>query len=109
MARPVYSTLFIAVAAMAPDAGYTVPEGFTAVVRDVSILFDGTTPTDTACGVYDASTGTYYAYSLMVSNQQYFHWVGHQVQPQGSTFSVIGFGPTEILARVSGYLLTNDS
>lgn len=107
MPSAVYSTLFIAVAAADPNASYTVPDGYTVVVRDVSILFDGTTPTDTAAGLYDNATGVYYAYSLMVTNQQYFHWVGHQVHPEGATFSVIGFGPTVVMARVSGYLLKN--
>lgn len=105
MAQPVYSTLFVAAVGTDLGAGYVVPGGHLAVVRDVALLFDGT-PEDTAAGVYDVTTLTWIAYHLMVDAEEYWHWEGRQIVPAGAEFQLRSAGPNAVSGRVSGYLLT---
>jgi hypothetical protein len=104
MARSVYSTLFIAAFGTPVSAGYAVPAGFTAVVRDVVAVFTGT-PNNTAIDVVDTATNSIIAYHLQLNPFEMFHWEGRQVVHEGATFTATSAGPTGVSVRVSGYLL----
>lgn len=105
MATSVYSTLFIAAAGTDISAGYVVPSGMVAVVRDVSALCEGA-PDDTAAELLDNATGTYIWYRLFQDPFEFDHWDGRQVVPAGATFTAASSGPQIVHVRVSGYLLT---
>lgn len=108
MASSVYSTLLIAVVAIDPSAEYTVPAGYTVVVRDVCMLFYGS-PADTSGGVQGAGDGAWIAYCLQVDPYQFYHWEGRQVIGPGDSVHALASGENEVSIRVSGYLLQNVS
>lgn len=105
MAAPVYSTLFIAADGFTISTGYVVPAGFVAVVRDCTIYIDGSLA-NTAADVRDLATGAFVFYHLMSTQNDYAHWVGHQVFPAGAEIHASSAGPNSAAIRVSGYLLT---
>jgi hypothetical protein len=101
----VYSTLFIAASGIGISAGYAVPSGHLAVVRDVMLVFAGA-PDDTAAQCFDVTTATLIAYHLQVDPFEAYHWTGRQVVPAGATFELVSSGPGLVYGRCSGYLLT---
>lgn len=105
MASPVYSTLLIEAVSVSINAEYTVPEGFTVIVRDISVFLFGS-PDDSEMTVLNMGTGARIYAKLYSSSYEYDHWVGHQVFGSGSTIQAIGDGPTEQSVRISGYLLS---
>lgn len=105
MAIPVYSTLFIAAAGIADGAGYVVPAGMVAIVRDIDTLCFGS-PADTAFALTDEATSTYVAYHLYTGLNEFWSWRGRQVIPGGAEMLASQSGPQDIAVRVSGYLLS---
>jgi hypothetical protein len=105
MATPVYSTLFIAARGVNINAGYVVPAGFVAVVRDIEIAFLAT-PNNTAADVLDHATSTILTYHLQLNPFEEHHWEGRQVVDTGAEILASSAGPADTSIRVSGYLLT---
>lgn len=101
----VYSTLFIEAIAIEAFAEYVVPDGYLAVVRDVSALNLGAAD-DTAFNVENHSTSAIICYHGFVDEFEWFHADVRQVVEAGSTISMQVSGPTETSVRVCGYLLT---
>lgn len=105
MSSPVYSTLLIEATSVSINAGYTVPAGYTVIVRDICVFLFGA-PDDSEMTVLNEGTQARIYAKLYTSSYEYDHWVGHQVFPAGSTIQAIGDGPTEQSVRISGYLLS---
>jgi|SRR5580658_3508127 hypothetical protein len=112
MARPVYSTLFIQATGLLGFAVYTVPSGFTAVVRDFDGYGNNTDPT-TIVYLVDVTRGfgSWYGQALTlddVGSPTHYQWSGRQVFHPGDEFAVRVTADVSaaVDVRVSGYLLT---
>jgi len=101
-----YSTRFLIERAGA-GAGpkYFVPNGYIAIVRDVSATSATGTTDVVALGVYAGPDGTeaQFATGEVASNSQAFHWEGRVVVLAGEDIQVSS--TDEISYIISGYLL----
>ena len=112
MARPVYSTNFIAVAgSFNTHVKYTVDDSHVAVVRDCDIYFNSLNP-EFAFYLSDAITiGTFFQKQITLAEvgaPTWVQWQGRQVFGPGTSFQIYFEDSLNVGgdARVSGYLLT---
>jgi hypothetical protein len=87
--------------------GYTVPDGFVAVVRDIDIYNDGGAGGGLAGFIVYTDSGTpiWQRKQPFVRYQKTYSWRGRQVLTAGDTLECVPFDPNW-QARISGYLLT---
>jgi hypothetical protein len=106
MSRAVYSTLFIEASIETLTAQYVVPDGMTAVVRDICVCSQGS-ETNRTFGAANDSTGVYFFFWTPPGTFVSTHWEGRKVIPGGS---IIGAHPNgdPFYVSISGYLLTAD-
>lgn len=105
MSRPVYSTDFLDLHASELGIGYTVPDGYKAIVRDIDVFFTALAVIN--LNIIGPSGGTFAYFSYIPTEAAFQSWRGRQVFNAGDTFGVTGTvdaGSFDI--RVSGYLLT---
>lgn len=102
MPVPVYSTRFIAEQGLVGVAAYTVPAGYRAVVKQLSLYNGGGVSVTTA--IWHGSVGQ--ALALFASNltASDAFFVGMQVFNPGETFDITTNGAWDVTA--SGYLLS---
>lgn len=106
MGYPVYSKLFIS-AIMTADTPvtYTVPDGYTAVIVDISMFAES----DTAGVMFVADASDVLITGAEIPGDGSFtivHWVGRQVVEEGNEFLCLST-ITGASLRVTGYLLSN--
>jgi len=109
VAYRVWSTPLIQYSTAAPNLSYLVPAGYTAVVRQISVLQD---IGDYDFGCYKQADSTsppvWFAYAhglgLLEEYQREGRWVVEAGETLLITFSTLGSG---ISAYVGGYLLQN--
>ena len=105
MATTVYSHRFICFAAETDPPPYEVPEGYLAVIRDISLGFGGGAITDYSVrinGVANFFVGQF----TVISIPQAAHWEGRVVAYAGEI--IVASAANEIDGAVSGYLLHDD-
>jgi hypothetical protein len=106
MPIPVYSTVFITNPALDGEASYEILAGYTAVVRDIDVVWDGPDPiVGPAAWAYD-TIGTQFwgVYETEITDLFVtWSWRGRQVIP-GPGFVYLSTDNTAN-ARMSGYLL----
>lgn len=103
----IYSTLFgdVAYTAAGANTFYTVPAGFTAILRDVDAASASATGVELDIG--DLVTGlTFIQYKGTTPFTVLPPWRGRQVFPEGHAIFANATGGT-FTVRMSGYLLTN--
>jgi hypothetical protein len=101
-----YSTRFLIERAGAgAGAKYFVPNGYIAIVRDVSVTSASEAGESVAFGVYAGPDGTeaQFATGEVTGNTQAFHWEGRVVVLAGEDIQVSS--TDEVSYIVSGYLL----
>lgn len=105
----VYSTRFyIGAAPSSQSTVYTVPAGFTAVIRDLE-AFATSAITDPVYLVVQEGSGPVAAVIADVGTLgalQFGHWEGRAVMVAGDELIIAGYG-SDLLLCVSGYLLSN--
>jgi hypothetical protein len=108
MATPVYSTRFLEAHGLTGTLSYTVPSGFTAIVRDVD-SFIGTPVGVNALFLHGALGQAIWWTQATIGQSQYASWRGRQVFQEGESIEVeadVGtFDAYDV--TVSGYLLSN--
>jgi len=100
--RPVYSTRFLAWAAETTPPAYTVPTGYLAIVRDVSVTTAGGSITNFRAAINDVAGYAAGAFTDEALPQQ-FHWEGRVVAEPGELLTFAGDSATD--GVISGYLL----
>lgn len=106
---PVYSTQFIVYTSSTPNTLYDVPEGFTAVIRDIDAYIQGEIadllvaiangPGAPYCGIW---------YTTFLGIQGHDQWRGRVVVPGGGSIALDPFAEgLELSVYVGGYLLRN--
>lgn len=107
MASPVFSTEFLDFeVAGARTTTYIVPDGFRAVVRDVSgtIQGDDVGPATVYCF---AGSANFFSVQLPAQRGRAFHWDGRVVIAEGATIIVTTDADSaQFDVHVSGYLLS---
>lgn len=104
---PVYSTQFIAWASETNPPAYNVPDGYVAVVRDISITSGGGSVIDWQVELGPAYAIFYRGQFTVESVGQSFHWEGRMVAIPGQWFAFASDGATD--GVISGYLLSGPS
>lgn len=102
-AVPVYSTRFMAWAAVAFPADYTVGPGYVAVIRDVCASSGGGADTNFGWGLAGGVNMGRGSFTVESVPQQY-HWTGHQIAYAGDT--IVFYADEATDGAISGYLLT---
>lgn len=102
---PVYSTVFMAGIASPLSIEYTIPDGLTAIVRDVDVLFLGDTA-GSSFSLQELASGSFIAHSEALPAGTMYSWRGRQVVPQTIIIQASSTGSALVSVRVSGYLLT---
>jgi len=103
-ALPLYSKLLHAVTGFTGTSTFSVPAGFTVVVRDIDVVVG------IAAGItvvaYDGAGNTFWGVDTGVttSTKTTFSWRGRQVIPGPDYFSITCDGACDF--RSSGYLLS---
>lgn len=103
MSVPVYSTLFIDSPGLVGDAGFLVPDGFVAVVRDI----DAVAPAGAGAQIYAGIGGSseFWTYQwTVVATADWRSWRGRVVIPGGGQLVIHTDAPVDVIA--CGYLLT---
>lgn len=99
----IYSFQFLTAFESAGANDYTVPEGYTAVVRDISGYL-GFTATPNRLWFSCFGCRFYYADNTLADLAESFHWEGRMVCPPGGTIEAsVQQGAADYV--VSGYLL----
>ena len=106
MARAVYSTRFISlVTSSAASESYTVPAGYTAVIRDINGVMWPEASTTAYVEISD--TGLLLVYwTAPTDTYENFRWQGRQVIDSDETISAVSNSPGPVYIAVSGYLLS---
>lgn len=100
----VYSVNFIRAHEVSGIVAYTVPDGYTAIVRDVD-LFCGNQLVAPTCYMTSATPDTWFYAEGASETSQWFGWRGRQVFGPGETFGCeVTDGNFDV--SVNGYLLT---
>lgn len=98
----VYSKRLIQAQALNGSASFTVPAGYTCVVRDLD-AFVASGGSGAGLFLIGAGGQTMAAYNSIGSAFAVFAWRGRQVLEAGETVTVTTTGPCDV--TVSGYLL----
>lgn len=106
---PIFSQGFIYFTDSTPNTSFEVPDGFTAVVRDVNAA---TSLGGVVMGVYvklsEAAPAVIFAYSTALGEFATYQWQGRVVCPAGGIIGLdgaaVGYG---LGVYVGGYLLRN--
>lgn len=108
MASFVYSTRFVKSALTAANVTYyTVPTGFVAIVRDMTMAWSALART---AGVFqvllNGANSWVWVGPILASSQDSAHWSGRLVLPAGELIRAAATATGVIHFTASGYLLT---
>jgi hypothetical protein len=105
MASAVYSTRFFVQEALVGNLGYTVPDGYRAVLRDVDGFIDAYSGL-TALAIDGVGGATIAYWSVASGTFQTIQWRGRQVFNPGDIIGFLQTGADPVSVSASGYLLT---
>ena len=108
MARPVYSTLFVAerLTTAGPPVGFIPVSGQVAVIRDIELLNTGGLAGDELVLELGPDGGEIMSWDVLAPGTFAKQWVGRVVVPFGNFFQFVSNAGSWHIA-CSGYVLTN--